>query len=94
MGSINGAFALAAFVGGLFCRRLKAAAIVGSAMALLYALLVAIGLRNILADVDLPYFLGALTGSGLVILVFALLGSLLRRGIAALFRRRTVTPPG
>jgi hypothetical protein len=41
MGSISGALALATFIGGLFCRRLKTALIVGAVLVLFYALLVA-----------------------------------------------------
>jgi hypothetical protein len=61
MGSISGGFALAAFIGGL--ARLKTAAIVGAVPALLYALLVVVGLWDMLADANLPYVLGALTAS-------------------------------
>jgi hypothetical protein len=35
MGSISGAFALIAFIGGLFCRRLKTALIVSAVPAVL-----------------------------------------------------------
>jgi hypothetical protein len=56
MGSISGGFALAAFIGGL--ARLKTAAIVGAVPALLYALLVVVGLWDMLADANLPYVLG------------------------------------
>jgi hypothetical protein len=55
MGSISGAFALVAFIGGLFCRRLKIALIVGGVLALLDALLVIIGLWDLLAGANLPY---------------------------------------
>jgi hypothetical protein len=58
MDSISGGFALAAFIGGLFCARLKTAAIVGAVPALLYALLVVVGLWDMLADANLPYVLG------------------------------------
>jgi len=44
MGSISGGFALVAFIGGLFCARLKTAAIVGAVPALLHGLLVVVGL--------------------------------------------------
>jgi hypothetical protein len=90
MGSISGAFALAAFIGGLFCRRLRTALIVGGVPALLYALLVVIGLWDMLGDADLPHLLGWLTGSCLAILLFAIIAFYLRRGIGALLRR----PPG
>ena len=56
MGSISGIFALAAFIAGLFCTRLKTALIAGAAPALLYAALVVVGLWDILGDVDIPYF--------------------------------------
>jgi hypothetical protein len=41
MGSISGALALPTFIGGLFCRRLKTALIVGAVLVLFYLLLVA-----------------------------------------------------
>jgi hypothetical protein len=85
MGSISGAFALIAFIGGLFCRRLKTALIVGAVPALLYVALVIIGLWNVLPDTDVAYVLGSLTGA--VILLFAVLGYYLRRGVARIFRR-------
>jgi hypothetical protein len=88
MGSISGAFALIAFIGGLFCRRLKTALIVGAVPALLYVALVIIGLWNVLPDTDVAYVLGSLTGAVLVILLFAVLGYYLRRGVARIFRRR------
>ena len=59
MGSISGAFALAAFIAGLFCTRLKTALIAGAVLALLYAALVVIGLWDKLADADLSYFAGS-----------------------------------
>jgi len=87
MGSISGAFALASFIGGLFCRRLRMASIVGGFFALLYALLVVVGLWDLLADANLSYLLGALTGACLVIFSAAVLASYLRRGVARLFAR-------
>ena len=87
MGSIGGAFALASFIGGLFCRRVGPAVIVGGAVALLYALLVLIGLWDLLADANLAYLLGALTGACLVIFAAALLGWCLRRGAVRAFGR-------
>jgi hypothetical protein len=84
---ISGAFALASFIAGLFCRRLRTALIVGAAFALLYAVLVVIGLWHLLADADLPYLLGALTGACLVIFAAAVLAFYLRRGVAKLFAR-------
>jgi hypothetical protein len=44
MGSISGAFTLAAFIVGLFCTRFKMAALAGALPAFLYAALVVIGL--------------------------------------------------
>jgi hypothetical protein len=88
MGSISGAFALIAFTGGLFCRRLKTALVVGAVPALLYIALVIIGSWNVLPDTDVAHMLGSLTGAVLVILLFAVLGYYLRRGVARIFRRR------
>jgi heme A synthase len=87
MSSISGAFALAAFIGGLFCPRPRKALIVGAAFALLYAILVMIGLWDLLAGANLPYLLGALTGACLVIFAAAILAFYLRRGSARLFAR-------
>jgi len=83
--SIGGVFALAAFAGGLFCRRLSAALIVGDILALLYAILVVIGLWPLLADANLPYVLGALSAFCLAIALPAVLSCYLRRGIARAF---------
>src|SRR5262249_53782147 len=47
-----------------------------------------IGLWNVLPNTDLAYLLESLIGACLVILLFAVLGSYLRRGIARIFRRR------
>ena len=94
MGSIGGAFALASFVGGLFCTRLTTASIAGAVPALLYALLVVIGLWDILSDVKMPYFLGILTAASLAIFLPAILASYLRRGASALFRRFKGVPAG
>ena len=77
-----------AFIGGLFCRRLRTALIVGAVPAVLYVALVIIGLWNVLPNTDLAYVLGSLTGAILVILLFAALGPCLRRGVARIFRRR------
>ena len=88
MGSISGAFALAAFIGGFFCRRLRTALIVGSVFALLYALLVVIGLWDLLDDANLLYLLGALTVSCLAISVPAILAAYLRRGISWAINRQ------
>jgi hypothetical protein len=79
MGSISSAFALAAFAGGLFCRRLSAALVVGGIIALLYATLVVIGLWPALADANLPYLLGALMAFCFAIALPALLACFLRR---------------
>jgi hypothetical protein len=87
MGSISGAFALVSLIGGLFCRRLRTALIVGGVLALLYALLVLIGLWDLLAGADLVYLLGALTGACLVIFAAAILAFYLRRGVTRLFGR-------
>jgi hypothetical protein len=87
MGSISGGFALASFIGGLCCGRLRTAAIVGGSVALQYAFLVLIGLWHLLADANLPYLLGALTGACLVILVAAILAFYLRRSVVRLFAR-------
>jgi hypothetical protein len=87
MGSISGAFALASFIGGLFCRRLHTAAIVGGAFAVLYALLVLIGLWDLLGDANLPYLFGALTGACLVIVAAAVLACYLRRSVVWLASR-------
>jgi hypothetical protein len=87
MGSISAAFSLVSFIAGLFCTRLKTALVAGAIPALLYAALVVIGLWDILGDVDVPYFLGILTGSMLAILLPAVIASYLRRGTAALIRR-------
>jgi hypothetical protein len=87
MGSISGAFALASFIGGLFCRRPRTAVIVGGAVALLYALLVLIGLWDLLADANLAYLLGALTGACLVIFAASVLALYMRRSIVWLVGR-------
>jgi hypothetical protein len=85
---ITAAFSLASFITGLFCARVKFALIGGASLALGYAALVLIGLRDILADADIPYLLGMLTAWCLTIFVPALLGHGLRRGTSWLFRRR------
>jgi hypothetical protein len=92
MGSISGAFTLATFIAGLFCRRLKTAALAGVAPAILYAALVVIGLWDTLADADLFYLAGWLTGACLVIVLAAIFASYLRRGIGALIHRVRGTP--
>jgi hypothetical protein len=92
MGSISGAFALVVLIGGLFCRRLKTALIVGAAFALIYAVLVVIGLWDLLPGADLAYLLGWLTGSCLVIVLFAILAHYLRRGVAWAIGRRQRIP--
>ena len=90
MGSVIGTFALASLIGGLVCGRLRTAAIVGGAFALLYAALVFIGLWHLLADANLPYLLGALTVACFGVFAAAILGFYLRRGAAWLFRRSPV----
>ena len=92
MGSISGAFALAAFIAGLFCTRLKTAASAGAVPALLYAALVVIGLWDKLADADLSYLTGWLMGACLLILLPAIVASYLRRGATALLRRARGIP--
>jgi hypothetical protein len=62
--------------------------------ALLYGLLVVVGLWHLLADANLLYVLGALTAACLAILALAIIASLLQRGIGALFRRRSELPLG
>ena len=83
---MGGAFALIAFIGGLFCRRLRTALIVGAVPAVLYVALVIIGLCTSCPTRT------SLMCSGrcaiLVILLFAALGYCLRRGVARIFRRR------
>ena len=87
MGSISGAFALAAFIGGLLCSRPRTALIVGAAFALLYAILVMTGLWDLLADANLPYLLGALTGACLVIFTAAIIAFYMRRSVVRLVGR-------
>ena len=85
---MSGALALAAFIGGLFCRRLKIALIAGGVPALVYAALVVVGLWHLLADANLFYLLGALTAFCLAILAAAVLGFGLRRALIRLFDTR------
>lgn len=87
MGSISGGFALVTFIAGLFCRRVRTAVIVGTAFALLYALLVLIGLWDLLADANLPYLLGALAGACLVIFAASVLAFYMRRSVVWLVGR-------
>ncbi len=87
MGSIGALLSLVSFILGLFCTRLKTALIAGALPALAYVGLVLIGLKDTLADADLAYLAGWLTGSALAILLPAVIASYLRRGIAALIRR-------
>ena len=86
--SINGLFGLAAIIGGLFCKRLKTAVIVGLGVALAYAALILIVLGSDLSNVDMANLLGRLIGAGLMMIVFAVLAYSVRLGIAAFFRRR------
>jgi hypothetical protein len=81
-------FLLASALAGLLCRRLKTALIAGAFPALLYALLVMLGLWHLLNDANLPYLLGALTAFCLAILATAALGFGLRRGLIRLFDTR------
>lgn len=85
--TLNGLFGLAAIVGGLFCKRLKTALIVGLCVALAYAALVLLALGGDFSNIDVAYFLGRLVGAGLMMIVFAVLAYSVRRGIAAFFRR-------
>ncbi len=87
MGSISAALSILSFILGLLCTRLKTAIVAGAVPALAYVALVLIGLRNVLAGADLAYLAGWLTGSALAILLPAVVGSYLRRGIAALIGR-------
>ena len=73
-------FLLASALAGLVCRRLKLALIAGAVPALVYGLLVLLGLWHLLGDANLPYLLGALTAFCLAILAAAVLGFGLRRG--------------
>ena len=75
---------MASALAGLVCRRLKAALVAGAILALLYGLLVIIGLWQLLDDADLPYFLGALTAFCLAILAAAVLRLWPRRGLVRL----------
>jgi hypothetical protein len=81
-------FMLASALAGLVCRRLKLALIAGAIPALLYGLLVLLGLWHVLGDANLPYLLGALTAFCLAIVAAAVLGYGLRRGLARLFGAR------
>jgi hypothetical protein len=76
---MTGALLVTSFIGGLMCRRLTTAAIVGGAVALIYAMLIVIGLWRLLADANLPYLLGALVAFCLTIAAPAVLGCALRR---------------
>ena len=81
-------FLLASALAGLVCRRLKAALVAGAILALLYGLLVVVGLWHLLDDANLPYLLGALTAFCLAILAPALLAHGLRRVLVSLFHAR------
>ncbi len=81
-------FLLASSLAGLLCRRLKTALIAGAIPALLYGLLVVVGLWHVLGDADLPYVLGALIAFCLVILAAAVLAYGLRRALVSLFDAR------
>jgi hypothetical protein len=86
--TINGLFGLAAIVGGLFCKRLKTALIVGLGVALTYAAQVLLALGGDFSNVDVANFSGRLVGAGLMMIVFAVLAYSVRRGIAAFFHRK------
>ena len=81
-------FLLASALAGLVCRRLKLALIAGAVPALVYGLLVLLGLWHLLGDANLPYLLGALTAFCLAILAAAVLGFGLRRALIRLFDTR------
>jgi hypothetical protein len=81
-------FLLASALAGLACRRLKTALIAGAVPALLYGLLVLLGLWHLLDDANLPYLLGALTAFCLAILAAAVLGFGLRRALIRLLDAR------
>ena len=81
-------FLLASALAGLVCRRLKTALVAGAVPALLYGLLVLLGLWHLLDDANLPYLLGALTAFCLAILAAAVLGFGLRRALVRLFDTR------
>ena len=81
-------FLLASALAGLACRRLKTALIAGAVPALLYGLLVLLGLWHLLDHANLPYLLGALTAFCLTILAAAVLGFCLRRALIRLFDAR------
>jgi hypothetical protein len=92
MGSISAAFAIFSFITGLFCARLKTALIAGAVPAVLYAILVVIGLWHILPDADLSYLAGWLAGGCFAILLPAIMASYLRRGVCALVGRAGGNP--
>ena len=81
-------FLSASCLAGLVCRRLKTALVAGAIPALLYGLLVVVGLWHLLDDANLPYLLGALTAFCLAILAPALLAHGLRRALVSLFHAR------
>jgi len=81
-------FLSASCLTGLVCRRLKTALVAGAILALLYGLLVVVGLWHLLDDANLPYLLGALTAFCLAIMAPALLAHGLRRALVSLFHAR------
>ena len=85
---IAASFLLASALAGLACRRLKTALVAGAIPALLYGLLVMLGLWHLLDDANLPYLLGALTAFCLAILAAAVLGFGLRLALVRLFDTR------
>jgi hypothetical protein len=92
MGFISVAFSIVSLIAGLFCTRLRTALIAGAVPAILYAVLVVIGLWDKLADADLFYLAGWLAGACLLIVLPAIIASYLRRGVVALIRRTRGTP--
>jgi mannose/fructose/N-acetylgalactosamine-specific phosphotransferase system component IIC len=80
--------ALAAFITGLLCRRLSTALIVGGTLALAYAVLVTIGLWQLLPDANLVYLGAALAVACLLILLPTVLACLVRRRVEKLLGRR------
>lgn len=85
---IAASFLLASALAGVVCGRLRTALVAGAVPALLYGLLVMLGLWHLLDDANLPYLLGALTAFCLAILAAAVLGFGLRRALARLFDTR------
>ncbi|MGH6824128.1 hypothetical protein [Methyloceanibacter sp.] len=87
---VNGLFGLVAIVGGLFCTRLKTAALVGLGVGVVYATLIFVAIQDHLGDPDLNTadLMGRLVGAAIMMSIFAVLGHFVRRGVAALFSRK------